>query len=122
MKKYKTIVIDPPWEYGKWCANLHRPNSVDKAIPYKTMKIKEIEALPINSIADENCELFLWTTQKYLPEAIYLIDKWNFKYCPSSSFQEIHTFLYFDFPIFRHAGLSACRIGYTVTCRIFANS
>ena len=81
MKKYKTIVIDPPWEYGKWCANLHRPNSVDKAIPYKTMKIKEIEALPINSIADENCELFLWTTQKYLPEAIYLIDKWNFKYC-----------------------------------------
>lgn len=81
MKKYKTIVADPPWNYGKWCANLHRPNSVDKEIPYPTMTVEEIKSLNVASLADENCELYLWTTQKYLPDAFEVLKAWGFKYC-----------------------------------------
>ena len=80
MKKYQIIYADPPWEYGKWCANLHRPNSKDKILPYPTMSVEQICSLPVSTIADVNCELYLWTTQKYLPDAFKVIDSWGFKY------------------------------------------
>jgi len=50
-------------------------------MPYKTMTVDEIKALPIEDLADENCELYLWTTQKYLPESFEVIRAWGFKYC-----------------------------------------
>jgi len=81
--KYKTIVIDPPWKYGKWGkANpKSRPNSVEYDLPYNYMTIDEIKSLPIKNLADENCELYLWTTQKYLPIAFDVLKAWGFKYC-----------------------------------------
>lgn len=81
--KYKTIVIDPPWKYGKWGkANLKsRPNSIEYDLPYDYMTIDEIKGLPIKNLADENCELYLWTTQKYLPTAFDVLSTWGFKYC-----------------------------------------
>ena len=59
MKKYKTIVADPPWKYGKWgkasVPNYegHIPKESD--IPYDTMSVEEIKALNVASLADENC-------------------------------------------------------------------
>jgi len=81
--KYKTIVIDPPWQYGKWgkAPPDHRPNSIEYELPYKSMNINEIMNIPINSFADDNCELYLWVTQKYLPFAFQILEKWKFKYC-----------------------------------------
>jgi N6-adenosine-specific RNA methylase IME4 len=81
--KYQTILADPPWQYGTWGkANpLSRPNGVEYPMPYPTMSIDEIKALPVNSLADDNCELYLWTTQKYLPHAFGVIESWGFKYC-----------------------------------------
>jgi N6-adenosine-specific RNA methylase IME4 len=81
--KYKTIVADPAWQYGKWGkANpLSRPNSKVYDMPYQTMTVEEIKALPVNKLADENCELYLWATQKYLPDAFEVLKAWGFKYC-----------------------------------------
>lgn len=83
---YSTIVIDPPWQYGKWgkasiapCGSCYEPQ--DSVIPYKTMTVGEIAAMPIGNIAAINCELYLWATQKYLPSAFDLIKGWGFKYC-----------------------------------------
>jgi N6-adenosine-specific RNA methylase IME4 len=50
-------------------------------LPYPTMTVDEIKALPVNTLADDNCELYLWTTQKYLPHAFGVIEAWGFKYC-----------------------------------------
>lgn len=75
-KKYKTIYLDPPWpEYGggkiKRGADRH----------YSLMSIKEIKALPITQLADEDgCHLYLWTTNNYLPDAIDCIREWGFEY------------------------------------------
>lgn len=82
-KKYKTIVVDPPWQYGIWGkANpKSRPNSITYEIPYPTMTIDEITNLPIQTLAAENCELYLWTTQKYLPFSFAVLIAWGFKYC-----------------------------------------
>lgn len=81
--KYKTIVIDPPTKYGVWgkASFDHRPNDFDRPLPYKAMSIEEISNLPIKEFADTNCELYFWTTQKYLPNSFEIIKKWGFKYC-----------------------------------------
>lgn len=87
MKKYKTIVIDPPWQYGNWGKGSNKCKSPDTSsnriieMPYKTMSIEEIIKLPIAEIADESCEIYLWTTQKYLPNAFEVLKAWGFKYC-----------------------------------------
>ena len=87
MKKYKTIVADPPWQYGKWgkgsdkCAMAGKPQNIDKPLPYPSMTIDEIKALPVSGMADDDCDLYLWTTQKYLPYAFEVMAAWGFKYC-----------------------------------------
>lgn len=85
--KYKTIVIDPPWPYNRsWdkgskkCVFSEKSN-VAVPMPYKQMTIEEIMAMPIKSLADENCELYLWATQKFLPTAFEVLKAWGFKYC-----------------------------------------
>ena len=87
MKKYKTIVADPPWKYGKWGVGSNKSvfsekhNEIAEPMPYETMSVEEIKALNVSSLADENCELYLWTTQKYLPDAFEVLKAWGFKYC-----------------------------------------
>jgi N6-adenosine-specific RNA methylase IME4 len=87
MKKYKTIIADPPWKYGAWMKGseksvlpkVHNEKSIP--MPYQTMSVEEIKALNVSNLADENCELYLWTTQKYLPDAFEVLKNWGFKYC-----------------------------------------
>ena len=81
--KYRTIVADPPWKYGKWgkADPKTRPNCKEYDMPYETMSIEEIKALNVAGLADVNCELYLWTTQKYLPHAFEVLKAWGFKYC-----------------------------------------
>lgn len=90
--KYKTIVIDPPWKYGVWGKRNEITSSykkfkvnIETPLPYPYMTLDEIKALPIKDLADENCELYVWTTQKYLPVTFELIDHWGFKYCTTLS-------------------------------------
>jgi N6-adenosine-specific RNA methylase IME4 len=82
MQKYKTIVADPPWKYGKWGTASDRPNQIHaRPLPYPSMSLDEIAALPIPDLADDDCELYVWTTQKYLEHTFPLIRGWGFKVC-----------------------------------------
>lgn len=91
MKKYKTIVADPPWQYGKWGAASDSPTARKKFpngqwerkfdMPYNQMTVNEIKAMPVYEMADNDCDLYLWTTQKYLPDAFDVFRAWGFKYC-----------------------------------------
>src|SRR3990167_11386175 len=81
-KKYKTIVIDPPWKYGSWGLPSDRPNQKKlRPLPYDTMTVQQIKELKVNDLAENNCELYLWVTQKYLPVSFEIITHWGFKYC-----------------------------------------
>lgn len=74
---FQTIVIDPPWDWG----DEGDINQFGRAKPdYHTMPIDEIAKMPINQIADENCHLYLWVTNRSLPKAFRLIEKWGFRY------------------------------------------
>lgn len=91
MKKYRTILADPPWKYGKWgkasdtpLARKKFPNGQWKQcfdLPYPTMTVQEIAALSVADLAADDCDLYLWTTQKYLPDAFSVMQVWGFRYC-----------------------------------------
>lgn len=74
---FQTIVIDPPWDWG----DEGDVNQFGRAKPdYHTMPIEDIEKLPVGKIADENCHLYLWVTNRSLPKAFRLIEAWGFRY------------------------------------------
>lgn len=77
MKKYNIIYADPAWDVKKIKRKV-RPNQVE--FDYPTMSLEEIKALPVQNLADDNCVLFLWTTQAYLPKAFEVISSWGFRY------------------------------------------
>ena len=72
---YDVVVIDPPWPMTKIARDV-RPNQVD--FDYPTMSEEEIKNINIPS--SEDCHLFVWTTQKFLPMALSCVENWKFKY------------------------------------------
>ncbi|QOV18548.1 hypothetical protein INP51_11070 [Blautia liquoris] len=44
------------------------------------MKLEDICSLPISSIADKDCALFLWSTFPMIPEALKVMRSWGFTY------------------------------------------
>lgn len=74
---HRTIVCDPPWPMEKLLREV-RPNQVD--FDYPTMTIDEIKALKDALPAADDCHLFLWTTQKFLPAALEVVAAWGFRY------------------------------------------
>ena len=73
--KYKTIYADPPWpEYGG--GKIKR--GADKH--YSLMTIKDIAALPVQDITEDNAHLYLWVTNNYLPAGLEVMKAWGFIY------------------------------------------
>lgn len=74
--KYRTIVADPPWPL-RWKMS---PGVGTLHLDYATLPIAEIAELPIREWADDACNLFLWTTNGFLPEALGIVRIWRFEY------------------------------------------
>lgn len=74
---YQTIVLDPPWDWGDEgdCDQFGRAKPT-----YATMSIDEIATLPVIDLADDNCHLYLWITNRSLPKGFDLIRDWGFRY------------------------------------------
>ena len=74
---FQTIVIDPPWDWG----DEGDGDKYGRTMPdYATMPIDEIEQLPVGKIADDNCHLYLWITNRSLYKGFRLLDAWGFRY------------------------------------------
>ena len=71
--KYKTLVIDPPWKYEQSLAGRAAPG-------YATMTHEELLALPVPGWADDNCHLYLWTTNNFITRAGDLMAHWGFQH------------------------------------------
>jgi N6-adenosine-specific RNA methylase IME4 len=82
-------VIDPPWPMKKIERGV-RPNQ-GEYLDYPTMKLAEIYNLDVESLAAEDgCHLYLWTTHKFLPEALKITAKWGFRYNCLLTWEKIH--------------------------------
>lgn len=75
--KYSCLVVDPPWPMQKIERDV-RPNQFE--FDYPTMSEDELRAFPLPDVAANDCHLYLWATQKYLPMALRLTEHWGFKY------------------------------------------
>jgi N6-adenosine-specific RNA methylase IME4 len=86
--KYNTIVVDPPWPQpdsgartqsmngnwrGKWLGYVSE-------IPYQTMNMDDIKALPISDYADKDAHLYLWTTNRFLSQSFDVAAAWGFRF------------------------------------------
>lgn len=73
-KKYSIIYADPPWSYqDKGCNGNCEAH-------YSTMNIKDICAMPVKDITEDDAVLFMWATYPMLKEALQVIEAWGFTY------------------------------------------
>lgn len=90
---YRTIVVDPPWpqagagrplgggagSYRDWSTRV--AGSRTRKMPYGVMTLDDIAALPIAEVAHpQGAHLYLWTTNRFLPEAFAVLAAWGFSY------------------------------------------
>ena len=77
--RYKTMVIDPPWPMKKIEREV-RPNQVE--FDYPTMDYEALRAFRVKValLASDNCHVFMWTTQRFLPMALRLFEDYEIKY------------------------------------------
>jgi N6-adenosine-specific RNA methylase IME4 len=76
--KYGCIVIDPPWPMEKIEREV-RPNQV--GFEYPTMSGDELLSFEVPAmIAADDCHLFCWTTQRFLPLSLEIVENWGFRY------------------------------------------
>jgi len=95
MKKYNIIYADPPWPI-KIISRKVRPKQLD--MPYNVMSFRDICELPVKNICNiDECHLFLWTTQKWLPKAFEVVDNWGFKYNCAITWDKTYGFTPFSF-------------------------
>jgi N6-adenosine-specific RNA methylase IME4 len=61
---------------GTWWGR-HRGGSVK--LPYETMTIEEIAALPVDALAAPNAHLYVWTTNRFIEETYDIVRVWGFR-------------------------------------------
>lgn len=74
---YHVILADPPWSYSNSGTRGAALNE------YKTITIDDICALPVQTVAADDCILLLWATNPLIPEALKVCNAWGFKYVTS---------------------------------------
>jgi len=93
--KYNTIIIDPAWPIDK----IHRdsiPQGINLDYKKGRMTIDSIKNMVIP--AGDDCHLFLWTTQKYLPISFEILKTWEFKYIFTMVWHKAGGFQPFNLP------------------------
>ena len=80
MKKYQTILADPPWRYNSR-AN-HKTRFRGGACGhYDLMPTRSIGDIPIHKLVDpKGCILFMWATFPMIQDALKTIELWGFTY------------------------------------------
>lgn len=77
VKKYDIIVIDPPWKYGRE----YDAKDSRVASPYPELGTLEIGKLFEDKIlTSNNSIMWLWTTHKFINDAMVLMKGWGFEY------------------------------------------
>lgn len=86
---YRTIVADPPWalkfgarrtpsQRGGWAAPKWDRAEV-RELPYPTMTVPEITALPVAELAAEQAHLYVWTVNRYVRDTYAIVEAWGFR-------------------------------------------
>jgi N6-adenosine-specific RNA methylase IME4 len=83
MKKYRTIIADPPWpDVSTSIGKGGRRKNVTE-LPYEPMSYWQIMSVHVPSVMDADCALFLWSTRRsFRNGAAYKVARaWDFSPC-----------------------------------------
>ncbi len=72
--KFATLVVDPPWKYGD---SLPGPGR-GAAKHYDVLHVMQVAELPVPDLAEPNAHLWLWTTNSFMDDALWLAKYWGF--------------------------------------------
>lgn len=85
--RFATIVIDPPWDWG----DEGDQDQLGRARPdYATMSIDDLCKLPVADLADDDCHVYLWITNRSLPKGFRLLEAWGFRYITAITWAKPH--------------------------------
>lgn len=90
MTRYRTIVVDPPWDHsdgtgyvltvGDRTTRRQRDDGgYTTAPPYASLTLDAIKALPVADLAAPDAHLYVWTTNRYLRDVWDVADAWGFR-------------------------------------------
>jgi N6-adenosine-specific RNA methylase IME4 len=97
---FDVVVIDPPWPMQK-IDRYTAPNQ--DAFDYEVMTEEELTEFWPDEIADKlspDCHVFIWTTQKFVPMALRLLEPWRLNYVLLMVWHKPGGFQPFDLPQF----------------------
>lgn len=84
--RYSTILADPPWAQkgGPLVGGVGEGFKFDGAqrsrdLPYGTMTVAQIVALPVRELAANDAHLYLWATNRYVEQAYEVARAWGFE-------------------------------------------
>ncbi len=81
--RYRTIVADPPWRYDTFLPSYTPATDTEHPrgpLPYPSLEVDEIASLPVSKMTEDDARLFLWTTNRYLPDSFAVAEAWGFRY------------------------------------------
>jgi N6-adenosine-specific RNA methylase IME4 len=72
--KFRTLVVDAPWDY-EWLSLAGRAKP-----GYATMSREQLLSFRISQWAEDDCHLYLWTTNNFMARACELVEAWGFEH------------------------------------------
>ena len=80
-RRYSIIYADPPWKYRGTCnTGAGNPLATGAHTHYPTVHLDDLKAMPIASIMEPDCLLFMWATGPKLDWALQLGEAWGMRY------------------------------------------
>jgi ParB-like chromosome segregation protein Spo0J len=76
-RRFPVIYADPAWTFAEGTADPSR--RVEKN-HYPTLTVEQICALSVKDLATRDAILFLWTPSSHLPDALRVMQAWDFKF------------------------------------------
>jgi N6-adenosine-specific RNA methylase IME4 len=80
----RALIIDPPWE-SDWLSEIARAS-----IGYATMSHEDLLALPVETWAEDNCHLYLWVPNNFMPRGHELLARWGFQHKTVLTWRKAH--------------------------------
>jgi N6-adenosine-specific RNA methylase IME4 len=70
--KFRTLVIDPPWDYDLNIGGRSSPK-------YATMTHDELLKFDVGQWAENDCHLYMWVTNNFMGRGFELMERWGFQ-------------------------------------------
>lgn len=76
--RFSTILADPPWQFQNRTGKMAPEHK--RLSRYQTLSLKEIQDIPVGTVANDTAHLYLWVPNALLAEGLAVMASWGFTY------------------------------------------